>query len=201
MATVKRETLGVSLQEIVESWAGSDPVQLPPGTETAIKAPPSPIDIVDPVNIDPPPGGDVPPPNQATVAPPAEADNGLLLLGGLLAFYVIAVAPAGSRKLSGPSAGWLLPGILLAGGLAFIAWKKADGSQDLAVLNTWADINRAPGEAADAVKAIFAKMSPAELADTRAYLIDWVGQGIELPDTDPLYARILEIAKKYKIFT
>jgi len=195
---VKREQVGITVKELTDSWGGSEPVQLPPGTETPIFSPPNVIDPVDPVSGNPGPGNDITP-NAAAVEPPA-ADNNLLLFGGLAAFYFVAFAPFKSSKISGTSSGWMLPGLLLAGGLAFLAFKKPNPGGDLAVLNTWADINRAPGKAADDTKQIFASMSPAEIHDTKVYLVDYMGSGIELPETDPLYQRILEISRKYQIF-
>jgi hypothetical protein len=193
MNTGKRERVGITEQELMDSWGGSEPVQ----SVQAMKAPPEPIDIVDPT---PPPGSDAPP-NNATVTPPT-ADNNLVLFGGLAAFYLVALAPMGRRKVSGiPGPSWLLPGLLLAGGLAWFAFKKPDTGGELQVLDTWVDINKAAGEDAEAIKAIFTRMTPAEVHDCYRYVTEFITQGIQLPQEDPLWTRIIDISKKYQIFT
>jgi hypothetical protein len=193
----KRENIGVSIRDIVDHWGGSEPVELPAGTETPLQVPPNGIIPVDPVNDI---AIDRTPVNAANIEP-VPADNNLLLFGGLAAFYLVAFAPIGKRKVSGISPGWLMPGLLLGGVLAFLALKKPGANEELAALNTWADINRAPGEAADAIKQIFARMTPAEIHDTHTYLIDYVGTGTPLDEAGDLWPRITAIAQKYHIFS
>lgn len=189
MANVQRERMGITKDQLLQVYNGggltTDTQQLP---------------LVNPVGTP----EQAPPADQPSNTAPInkEADNSLLIFGGLALFAAIAFT--GKRSVSGPdtpSPKWLLPAALVGGAILWFKFKQPSQEEKLNAIMVWVDQQPDTPERKDFFVTQVRTMAPDELDATWDYLIHYVSKGIPLPDASPLRSKISAIRDKYQIFT